>query len=308
MNYKNHELNMGLRDKLKPQWQEMLLPAKPRRFILDPYAHQEFLAKAEKDLSECGIYLVGKDILEVGCSHGDRSFLMAKYEGTKVHGIDVDEYIVNQSPDLNDWNPEDIQHVHNSIEDIRKELVKKFPKSVCDKVTFETCGMEHYVTPNPHDLIISWDVLEHILDLPLAFNQMANAIKKGGIVFHEYNPFFSVSGGHSLCTLDFYFGHCRISAEEFKEYIRMFRPEEEKIALNFYHKCLNRATISDIKRLSKQYGFEILKLDGHNPFGNPVEARQEIQRDVLPDVLKNYPNVTTEDLVWDSVHIILRKL
>jgi SAM-dependent methyltransferase len=265
------------------------------------------LNQSEAILDSVGENLIGKDILEIGCAYGERCFLMARYEGTKVHGIDVDEYTVNQSPDLNEWNPEDIQFIHNKLDDIRKKLSYKFPSNVSSRVTFQTCGAEHYVTENPHDVIVSWDVLEHILNLPEAFNAMYHSVKKGGLVFHEYNPFFSFSGGHSLCTLDFHFGHCRLSGEEVEQYIRELRPNEEKIAKNFYNRCLNRFSISDVKKFAVQSGFEIIKIDGHNPFTQPNEAKQEIIEKILPDVRKHYHNVEIEDLLWDSVQLILRK-
>jgi hypothetical protein len=143
----------------------------------------------------------------------------------------------------------------------------------------------------------------------MAFNQMANAIKTGGISYHQYNPFFSFNGGHSLCTLDFLHGHCRLSAKDFERYIREIRPQEEKTALNFYYKCLNRATIKDIKDLAIKNGFEILKIDGHNPYkASEDDVREELRKTILPDVIKIYPDVSLEDLMWDSTHIILRKL
>ena len=307
---KTFDLEIGLRDKLKPDWREIFKPARNYPIIPNLYIALPFVTKAEQELENHGISLVGKDILEVGCCYGERSFLMAKYEGTKVHGIDVDDYLVNQSVDLNVWNPKDIEYIHNKVDGIHLELSKSIPMSIVNKVTFETSSIVDYVTNNPHDIIISWDTLEHIIDLPLAFNQMANALKKGGIAYHEYNSFFSLTGGHSLCTLDFLYGHCRLSKEDFERYIRELRPTEEKTALNFYYKCLNRVTKKDILELSEKNGFEILEFKYENPYSNEYELREVIkvlERDILPDVVKIYPNCGMEDLLHASVHIILRK-
>jgi len=299
----------GLRDKLKPDWREMLEPKKNKKLESCLFPCIPFVLRTEEELAKHKISLVNKDILEVGCAYGERSYIMAKYEGTKVHGIDVDEYTVDQSPDMNAWNAKDIELVHNKLDIVRKELASGFPESVTKKVTFETIGMEGYATPNPHDMIISWDVLEHIIDLPTAFNQMANAVKKGGIVYHKYNPFFAINGGHSLCTLDFFYGHCVLSSEDFERYIREVRPEEEKVALCFYHKCLNRATRSDIKELAIKNGFEILEYTGIERLGKVAdELVEDLSGEVLDMVKKHYPTVTVEDLMCDSVHLILRKL
>jgi SAM-dependent methyltransferase len=286
----------------------MLNPAKSRSITADPLVQVPLLTRAEKYLNMFGISLVGKNILDIGCGYGNLCYAMAKYEGTKVHGIDVDEYTVNQSPDLNLWNPEDIKFVHNKLDEIRLELSKKFPMSVCNKCTFQTCGIENYVADKPHDVIVSWDVLEHILNLEQAFGVMAHSLKKGGVMFHEYNPFFSLTGGHTLCTLDFPYGHCRLSKEDFESYIRELRPNEEKIALNFYNKCLNRVSLVDVKKYAKQYGFEILNLTGNIPFGaSEEEVRKELSA-ILLDVKKLYPSVEIEDLLWDGIFLVMRRL
>ena len=312
MNFKanggEYTLDKNIRDLYVPDWREMLKPSKKRDIVSYPYIQALWLIKAEENLYKIGESLVGKNILEIGCGYGNHCYLMAKYEGTKVHGIDVDEYIVDQSPDLNNWNPEDVKYTHDKLENIRKVLGSKFPE-ISDKVTFGTCRIEDFVASNQYDVIFSFDVLEHVLNLPLAFERMSSALKKGGIAYHEYNPFFSVNGGHSLCILDFHYGHCRLTKEDFERYIREIRPNEEKIALNFYHKCLNRATIKHVKECAKNSGFEILKIVGESVFKAPENTvRKELEQNILPDVVKIYPDVTVEDLLWSSIHLILRKL
>jgi SAM-dependent methyltransferase len=309
-NGKEYEIDPHLRNTLKPDWRMIFKPVKVEdKYILaSPYKALPFISKAEEELHELNTSLVGKDILEVGCGYGHRAYLMAKYEGTKVHGIDVDDYLVNQSIDLNIWNPKDVDFIHTKIDKVRSEIGGRFPKTIQDKVTFETCGMEKYATPNPHDIIISFDVLEHLTDLPMAFQQMSNSLKTDGIVYHEYNSFFSLNGGHSLCTLDFLYGHCRLSPEDFLRYIRELRPDEEKTAMNFYHKCLNRMTKKDLFELVKNSGFEVLNFSHRSAYEITGKIRESLEKEVLPDVVKQYPDCTIEDLTYDSAQIILRKL
>ena len=308
-NNKDYDIIEGLRDTVKPGWKEMLNPAKPRIISIDPLKYLPMITKSEKALEDIGETLVGKNILEIGCGFGDRCFLMAKYEGTKVHGIDVDEYTVNQSPDINVWNPEDVEYIHNKIDSVRKQVSEKFPESVRNKVTFSTESIEQFIAVNPYDVIISFDVLEHLLDLDSAFRQMANSLKSGGILSHEYNSFFSFDGGHSLCTLDFHYGHCILSKEDFERYIKEIRPQEEKIAINFYNKCLNRATRKDIRELAEKYGLKIISEIKTSSYTAPeVAIRKELEKDILPNVVKLYPKVEVEDLLYNSIHLIMRKL
>lgn len=305
---KTYNLDDNLRDSVKPGWEEMLKPSKSRTLIISPLDFLPMITQTEKALDKIGETLVGKNILEVGCGFGDRCYLMAKYDGTTVHGIDVDEYTVNQSPDVNMWNPDDITFIHNKIDLIRKQVSDKFPDSVKKKVTFSTESIERYTTENPYDVIISFDVLEHILDLDSAFKQIAGSLKVGGIMSHEYNSFFSLNGGHSLCTLDFLYGHCILSEVDFKRYIRELRPEEEKIAINFYTKCLNRVTRRDIKELSEKYGFEIISEIKKYPYSASEErVKKELSKTILPDVVKMYPRVEVEDLLYNSIIITMRK-
>ena len=44
-----------------------------------------------------------------------------------------------------------------------------------------------------------------------------------GIVFNKYNPFFCQGGGHSLCSLDFPWGHVRLTPIEFDRYMEEYR-------------------------------------------------------------------------------------
>lgn len=301
-------LDPELRSQIKPGWEEMLFPAKKRNISPNLMSFIGAVIKADDFLSKFGENLIGKNILEVGCNEGARAYLMAKYQDTKVHGIDVDEYTVDQSPDLNAWNPEDIKFVHNKFDSVRAELGAKFPPAVSGKVSFETTSIEEYKSDNPHDLIISWDTIEHIIDLPKAFQVMARSLKKGGISYHEYNPFFALNGGHSLCTLDFLYGHCRLSNEDFERYIREIRPDEEKIALNFYNKCLNKATRADIRKYAEDAGFEILQFDGTPSFGSEWQAwKKKIEMEFIDEVKENYPTVSVEDLMCDFLQLIMRK-
>lgn len=307
-NGKDYNIIEGLRDSIKPDWKEMLNPAKSRIVNIDPLKYLQMITKFEKALEDVVETLVGKNILEIGCGFGDRCYLMAKYEGTKVHGIDVDEYTVNQSPDINVWNPEDVEFIHNKIDSVRKQVSEKFPESVRNKVTFSTESIEQYTTFDLYDVIISFDVLEHLLDLDGAFRQMSLALKSGGILSHEYNSFFSLSGGHSLCTLDLHYGHCILSKENFERYIKELRPQEEKIAINFYNRCLNRFTCKDIKELSKKYGFKIISEINISSYTVPEKViKKELEREILPYVVKLYPKVEVEDLLYDSIHLIMRK-
>ncbi len=306
---RTYVLDENVRNQVKPGWQEMLNPAKTRKLKPNPLDFISSVVTAEKLLETVGESLIFKKILEVGCNEGARCFLMAKYQDTYVRGIDVDLYTVDQSPDLNAWNPKDVDFVHSKFDEMREDMAAHFPNVITNKVEFETCDIAEYVPKDGlYDVIMSWDTIEHIIDLPKAFKAMAGCLYRGEIAYHEYNPFLSVNGGHSLCTLDFLYGHCRLKEEDFKRYIKEIRPEEEKIDINFYNKCLNRASMLDVRKYAEDAGFEVLLMKGVSSFGlDNTSWRTRLEKDTLPDVVKIYPSATVDDLIYNSVHLILKK-
>ena len=52
----------------------------------------------------------------------------------------------------------------------------------------------------------------------------------------------------------------------------------------------------------------MLMIDGHNPYkASESQVREELTKTILPDVIKIYPDVSLEDLMWDSTCMVLRK-
>lgn len=302
-------LDDTLRNQIRPDWQIMTTPAKDRLGQgIDITRSSHAVTLAEGMLNEQGKTLVGKTVLEIGCNEGTRSYIMAKYQDTYVHGIDVDEYTVEQSPDMNIWNPNDIQFVSNKFNEMRHNLASKVPEYISRKVTFQTADIATFIKTPLYNVVISWDTLEHILDLPNAFKRMNKCMVTNGVMYHEYNPFFAINGGHSLCTLDFLYGHCRLAKEDFERYIKEYRPQEEKIAINFFNKCLNRATIADIKKQLNDNGFEILSWKGTSSFtDHHAMWKNKIQTEFLPEAEKLYPTVTVDDLFYSSIQFVARK-
>src|SRR4029079_979735 len=90
------------------------------------------------------------------------------------------------------------------------------------------------------DVIVSFEVLEHAARPAATFAAIHRLLKPGGVGYHDYNPFFSLIGGHSLCTLDFAWGHARLDHDDFERYLREVRPDAVAQTLRFYDESLNR--------------------------------------------------------------------
>ena len=89
---------------------------------------------------------------------------------------------------------------------------------------------------------------------------MRDLLRPGGIGYHVYNPFFSANGGHSLCTLDFPWGHVRLDALDFERYLEEIRPADAAQTLRFYRESLNRMTFVDLRATVAAAGLDLVAL------------------------------------------------
>ncbi len=106
----------------------------------------------------------GSRVLEVGCGMGRHAFIMADM-GLRVEGIELSPFLIEQFRRF-DGGRYDIPVHQADIHSLPQQLHSRF------------------------DAVVGFFVLHHILDLPLAFAQMARALVPGGrVVFVEPNPY-----------------------------------------------------------------------------------------------------------------------
>ena len=201
-------------------------------------------------------------------------------------------------------NQESIAKKNRELEEKRNGYRRTAGEAIGKKVVFREDDICSPGVPSESvDVIFSWEVMEHVGDPAAAFNEMYRMLRPGGFVFHEYNPFFSINGGHSLCTLDFLWGHARLTAADFERYLDEVRPAEKGLALAFYHNNLNRMTLSDLQRHVADAGFTPLSV-------LPWSKRKHLElvtKDVLRQCVDVYPPATLADLISPVVWVLLQK-
>jgi SAM-dependent methyltransferase len=260
------------------------------------------ILNAEGFLKKHGFSLVGKRVLDVGCHAGIHSYLLAALGAAAVHGIDIPEYGIRQAVDMH-VSADSMAFQSNLLGELRHCVSRYFSQEVVSRVSFDDISIEELDLRDEFDAVVSWQTLEHIENPGRAFERMFRALKSGGFCFHEYNPFFCHTGGHSLCTLDFLYGHCRLSATDFKRYIKQFRPEEEKAAIEFYEHSLNRMSIADLKSYIQLAGLKTVSF-------LPWISREGLIRfdgKVLRQIQANYPNVCDADLLATCVWVLIHR-
>ena len=253
-------------------------------------------------LAKCGIPIQGKKIMDVGCYLGLQCFGAMELGAGEAVGIDIPEYYVNQST-----NNESVD-ASKVLENKRDKIRKLHPHLDQSKISFKDVSVFEMDYKNEFDIIFSWETFEHIMNPKEALARIYKALKPGGIVFSQYNPFFCISGGHSMCTLDFPFAHTLLTDEDFKKYVETIVPENappkySELSYNFFTKNLNRMTQNDLTKYINDVGFELV-----NFMSMPDLSLLNVIDDSTLDSAKTiHPTLTLNELLCSSVYFIGRK-
>ena len=305
----NHDLFLGLRSKIKPGWQTMLNPANYNRIpskaelktnILEARRH---IKNLKRTLNSFDVNLKEKTILEIGCYNGIKTYLLALENCLSIIGSDVSSYYEKQTSEAKE--PE----VNSHLDQLRQTVLSLFRINERDIISQKAKFVEDDISKsslpdNSFDVIVSWETLEHIIDVDSAFANIRRILKSGGVAFQQYNPFFSLNGGHSLCTLDLLWGHCRLNESDVLRYFKEIRPAEHQLASSFYLDSLNRLTLNGLKTSSAKAGLEILALV---PFIR--KAHLSVYKDnFYRETKRNYPDAEPADLISPVVWVVHRKL
>jgi SAM-dependent methyltransferase len=244
------------------------------------------LRLAASVLATAGCELGGKRVLDVGCGDGAEALLLGRCGVAEIvatnhgdllldraAGISPQEFLDRAAP-----QPSPITFIEDDISD-----------SALESESF--------------DVVCSWETLEHLTAPAEALGEMHRLLRPGGWCFHEYNPFFCIEGGHSLCTLDFPWGHVRLSSDDFERYVEVLRPAEAEIAKDYYHKGLNRVSLDEMQDCCREAGFEVVCF--------VPRARTEdlvaLSKPIVDQARGVYPRITINDLVCRMVRLVLRK-
>ena len=296
----------GYRDAVRPSWRSMFAP--PSTSMPEATVVKAKVIAARRSVRELadmarlhGIPLLGSKVLEVGCFDGVRSSALREAGAGHVTGSDIAAYYILQQVD-GEISEEAKRAQNDRLAGLRQLYAEA--QGGGDGLDFiEDSITESKLNSASFDLICSWEVLEHVTDPAAMFKQLHRLLKPGGMSVHEYNPFFCMEGGHSLCTLDIPWGHARLDDADVQRYLKRFRPDEIDIATRFFRHNLNRMTFSDLNRYSLAAGLQVLAII-------PMPQRHYL-RSLTPEIISQaralYPTLTTNDLISPVVWVVLRR-
>lgn len=298
----------GYRDLVVPRWPGHFKPQPDPPVVKESEiaGARERARSLERFLQIYGLSLVGADVLEAGCYGGAYSFALAELGAKHVDGIDIPEYGVREVPGR-EVCASTLERQSRWLQQLREATARLYDGDsvgrVSDRVAFFDLDVADLDRENAYDVIVSWQTLEHVIAPEGAITNMYRALRAGGVCFHEYNPFFCLDGGHSLCTLDFPYGHVRLPDGDFERYVRTYRPQELDAAMNFFRQSLNRMTLGELRHYCTTAGFEILAFMAWHC----REDLQSVDRTILSQCSALYSTITIGDLLSRFVWILLRK-
>jgi SAM-dependent methyltransferase len=113
------------------------------------------------------------DILDFGCGWGGETLWLAGH-ARSVRGVDVDEKAIGHA------------------------------RKACETCEVQNCGFEWSsdgglpFADKSFDAVLSTDTFEHVMDLDLAFGEIARVLKPGGSLLTRFGPLFRSPHGYHL--------------------------------------------------------------------------------------------------------------
>ena len=237
-----------------------------------------------QQLSAVGIVRVpaGASVLEIGFTTGGHSTFAWEQLGFRAFGVD---------------------NYYSGL--LGESSLHEYCKCMLNSSADFRVGDMTSVTPFPSesmDVIFSQSVLEHILDLKAAFAEMYRLLKPGGVIIHNYSPYFCHDGGHALGVGDSPWAHVRMNVQSYLRYIEELRPYEVETTKKWFASALHQDMPQwKVQRLIAAAGFRI-------GLWMAKPSAKRWLRDLTPQVVRDCfvatPDIGIEDLVSRSVSFV----
>lgn len=230
-------------------------------------------------------------ILDIGTGSGYLAFALTGLGAREVVGIDLD---------IDGFRlPLERSLMRSALADTRSDCVRLEERDVADLAAFESGSF---------DIVCSMAAIEHLVDLDTCLAELHRVLRPGGLTHHGVDPWFGKAGGHSLCSLDFPWGHVRLSKNDLFRYLQQLRPHEFEAARLSYETGFPspRLTLDESKAAFERAGFNIVDwIEVQLPFRHPFRAA--LNRHVLADCRTRHPSATVRDLLSIGFTVTARR-
>lgn len=170
--------------------------------------HWSFFKDLQDFLKNSG-GITNKRVLDIGCGKAAWLTLLFASAGARATGIDTEVVKLGfgfkkYSNILFKNGPErflrtliwEIFYAQPYFKELEKQADFKLDFSGIE--TFSMSAKDMHFSDQSFDLIISYEVIEHIPDLEVAVKEMKRVLKPDGIMIHYLHNYTSLSGGHHI--------------------------------------------------------------------------------------------------------------
>ncbi len=266
----------------------------------DTFEARKKVNELERFLNVHDMTIISKQVLEIGCFSGACAYAMAEFGAAHVDAIDVSANFVDPNKKC---DPESLQEASRWLDRYRSVTAGAFgATSHLENVAFYDIDVRNIEKESVYDLVVSWQTLEHILIPEKALSTLYNVLRPGGISYHVYHPFFCLSGAH-FDTLDFPWGHVRLSPADFERYVKLYRPLELRTSSWRFNETLNRMTLAELKKYIYSAGFEFIAMCEFSDDG----IMESVDKTIFNQAKTLYPFLQINDLITSSVTVLFKK-
>lgn len=300
----SHTLYDDFRTVACPRWKRFFAPRVPEVSDAEVKYAARLMDGMVAALASCEIDIKGKRVFEFGCGSGLMANAVLAAGAREVYATDIPDYWARESDDDETDAQGKVREKRQFLDDLRVSARSKY-------MAFAGCGplpeirfgeldiTAELALGEEFDIVMSFETIEHIPDIPACMRNTKQLLVEGGATYHHYNPFFSFDGGHSLCTLDFPWGHAQLESTDFRRYIEQYRPKEVELATQFFELSLNRLTQNMLRDAVEDSG---LAVRGLCPRINKIEHM--VEPHTLARVRACHPTVEIQDLLSSEVELI----
>ena len=158
--------------------------------------------------------------------------------------------------------------------------------------------------------IIYCKAIEHIHDWEKVVKNINSVSKKNSVVYIKHRSFFSYLGAHRYSSTFIPWGHILMTDKEMVNYVSKFHNERKKDFLDFYFKglCYPRITVNELLTIFQKYGFILKLIQIEKPrYNNKTNRFIGNVKNFWKIIWKNYPRVSSEEVLSGIYHIVLEK-
>lgn len=158
--------------------------------------------------------------------------------------------------------------------------------------------------------IIYLKSIEHFNNWNEMFKIFSNITKKKSLIIFKHRSFFSYLGPHRYASSGIPWGHVLLKDKDYKKYIRKFHKIRSKEMIKFFYNGLSypRHSVNELIIFASKNGFKPRLIMNEPPrYIEEVISYSNSIKNFWKIIKKNYPNVSSEEVLSGIYHIVLEK-